>query len=219
VGVGSQEFGGVVIAAEEVEVVGVDLDISSDRQVGGSDELLSLTVLVFVSSEERSFDDARVLLGRLEHRNGVVGKVEGDDESSFDVLGHFGVESSRVSQDLAVVVHVLEEINLRLLRDQVVDVAEGVFFVSETVVGRHFDVNLHLGTRVFNFSQRKSLSVAGEEVLGELVHSTDGEGSSVSHQLVFKTDLVAGEVSISDEVLAGLVDRKGFGKLLSLKVD
>ena len=51
-------LGGVVVAAEDVEVVPIDLDISSNREVSWSDEfIVFVNVLVLGSLQEWSFDD------------------------------------------------------------------------------------------------------------------------------------------------------------------
>ena len=51
--VGPQVILRVLVAAEDVVAVPVDLDVTPDRQVGGRDELVVLVhVLVFVAAQE-----------------------------------------------------------------------------------------------------------------------------------------------------------------------
>ena len=128
---------GVLVAGQDVVRVAVDLHVSADGHVSGSDESSVLVnVLVLSAFEELALDDARVLLGRLLDRDAVVSQVERDDETTVDILGNAGVEASSETQDLLVIVHGLEEVTLGLLRDQFVDVTESVLLVTESVVGR-----------------------------------------------------------------------------------
>jgi len=61
-----QVLDGVVVAAEDVVRVPVDLDVASDGQVGRSDELVVfVNILVLVASQEGSLYDATVLDGWL----------------------------------------------------------------------------------------------------------------------------------------------------------
>ena len=58
--------GGVVVTAQDVEGVSVDLDISAERHVARSDPLVVVVdILVLVAVEELALDDARVLLSGL----------------------------------------------------------------------------------------------------------------------------------------------------------
>ena len=118
-----------------MEVVAIDLDVSTDWQLCWSDELHALVdVLILLSSKEWSFDDTRILLSWLEDRDSVISQVEGDDEPSVHIFWHLGVESSGKSQNLLIVVNVLEEINLWLLWNEIIHIAKRINFVSETVV-------------------------------------------------------------------------------------
>ena len=218
---GSQVFGCVVVAAQQVEVVAVDLDVAADWQFRGRDEVVvSVDVLVLSALQERPLDDARVFLRRLEDRNGVVGQVERDDEAPVHVLGHLRVEARRVPQDLFVVVHVLEEVDFGLLRNQVVHVAERVDLVAESVVWRHLDLDVVAWPWLLDVAEREVAAVLVLVVgLCELVDALDLEHASVCDQWLFEADLVAGEVPVSDEGLSWLVDVERFRKLLASEID
>lgn len=139
---GGKIFGGVLIAVEHVEVVAIDLDVTADWEISWSNEfVVFVDVLILSSFEEWTFDDTGVLLSWFEDGDGVVGQVEGDNESSVNVLWDFGVESGGVSQYLLVVVDVLEEINLWFLWNQVVHVTKGVDLITEAVMSWHLDNN------------------------------------------------------------------------------
>ena len=56
-------------------------------------------------------------------------------------------------------------------------------------------------------------------VLRGLVDTADSEHSTVSGQRVAEFDLVARQVSVTDEGLTGLVDVESLGQLLSPEVD
>ena len=106
-----------------MEVVTIDLDVTADWEVSWGDEIVVLVdVLILSSLKEWTLDDTGVLLSWFEDGDGVVSQVEGDDESSVNVLWDFGVESGGISQYLLVVVYVLEEVDLGLLRDEVIHV-------------------------------------------------------------------------------------------------
>ena len=116
VGVGGKVLGRVLVAVEDVEVVAIDLDVSSHWHFCWQDEThLLVHVLILSSLKEGTLDDAGVLLCGLEDRNCVISEVERDDESSVHVLGNLRIESCSVSKDLFIVVHVFEEINFWLL--------------------------------------------------------------------------------------------------------
>jgi hypothetical protein len=217
VGVTSKVFTRVLIASKDIEVVTIDLDISTKAQIARSDELhVVIDVLILLSAEEGTFNDTRVLLGGLEDGDCVISKVERDDEPPVNILGNLGVEASSVSQDLLVVVDVLEEINLGLLRYKIIHITKRVDFVTETVMRR----NLHNhGTSVsglLDVSKRELASVLAEVViLSSLVDTANSEHSAVCCQGLAKADLVAREISVSNESLTGLVDIEGLGQLLS----
>ena len=123
VGVSGQVLRGVLVAVQDVEVIAVDLDVSADWHVTGSDVVHHpVHVLILSSLQEGSWLYTRVLLRWLIDRDRVVSKVERDDESSINILGNLCVEASCVSQNLLVVVNVFEEINLWFLWYEVIHV-------------------------------------------------------------------------------------------------
>jgi len=208
---------GVVVARNDMVRVAVDLDITADGHVRGSDEcLVFVNVLVLSALEELAFDDARVLHGGFVNRDAVVSQVEGDDETTVDILGNAGVEAGSEAEDLLVVVDALEEVTLGLLRDELVDVTESVLLVSETVVGRHNDFLGFARAGVLNLTEVEVEAIlALVEVLGVFIDTRDAENAAEGVDHATGGDLVAGQVVVSDEVLSGLVDGVGVGQLLS----
>lgn len=220
IGVSGEIFGGVVIRSKDVEVVAIDLDVSTDWELGWSDELHTLVdVLILLSGKEWSLDDTRILLSWLEDRDGVISQVEGDDESSIHVFWHLSVESGSESQDLLIVVDVLEEINLGLLWNKIIHIAEGIDFVSETVVWWDLHNDGISGLHWLNVAHWEVSVVSGKEVvLGELVYSLDLEASTIGYQVSLAVDLVASQISVSNELLTWLIDVEHLRQLLSSKV-
>ena len=204
-----------------MEVVAIDLDVSANWKLSWSDELHALVdVLILLSSKEWSLDDTRILLSWLKDRDGVVSQIERDDEPSVNILWDFGVESSGESQDLLIVINVLEEINLWLLWDQVIDVAEGIDLVSETVVWWHLNNDSVSWFHWLNVTHWEVLSVSLEEiVLGELINTLDLEASSVGNQVSLEINLIAGQVSVSDELLSWLIHVESLWQLLSSEIN
>lgn len=197
----------VLVTRLNVVGVTVDLNVSTNGHVRRSDELVVLVhVLVSSALEELALNDARVLLGRLVNRDRVVSQVERDDEPSVNILGHSGVETGSEAQDLLVIVHRLEEVTLRLLRDQLVDVTKGVLLVTESVVGRNHDRLGLTGLGVFNLTEFEVSSVLSSiESLGVLVDTVDAEDAAKGVNGTTGHDLVAGQVVVANEVLTGLV--------------
>lgn len=204
-----------------MEVVSIDLDITSDRQISWRDELHSLIdVLILSSLQEWSLNDTRILLSWLKDRDGVISEVEGDNEPPVNVLGNLGVEPGGESQDLLVVVHVLEEVDLWLLRDKVIDVAQRVYLVTETVVRWHLDDNCLSWLHWHDVADWEVPVISVQEVvLGELVDSLDSEDSAVGDEVPVELDLIAGEISVTDELLTWLIHSEGLWQLLSPEVD
>jgi len=217
----SEVLDGEVVTAKQVEVVTVDLDISTNWKLGRSDHFSILVdVLVLLSSKEWSLNDAGVLLSRLKDGDGVVSKVEGDDETAVDILRHLGVESSGVSQDFLIVVDILKEVNLWLLRNQIIDITERVDLRSESIVRRNLLLDGVTSLGLLGFTDGElSVEFGHVVVVGEFVNSKDVEDSSVSDKGSIAVDLIASQVSVSDEALARLVDGEGLGELLSAEVD
>ena len=204
-----------------MEVVAIDLDVSSDWELSWGNELHELVdVLVLLSGKEWSFDDTRILLSWLKDRDGVVSQVERNDEPSVNIFWDFGVESSGESQNLLIVINVLEEINLWLLWDEIIDITEGVNFVSETVVWWNLDNDGISWLNWHDVTQCEVLSISLEEiVLGEFVDTLNLEASAISNQVSLEINLVACQISITNELLSWLIHIESLWQLLSSKIN
>jgi len=83
-----------------MERVSVDLHVTANSEVGRRDEIHVLVdVLVLSLVEELALDDARVLLSGLVDAEGIIGQVEGDDESPVKILRHASVEPRGKAED------------------------------------------------------------------------------------------------------------------------
>ena len=204
-----------------MEVVAIDLDVSSDWELSWGNELHELVdVLVLLSGKEWSFDDTRILLSWLKDRDGVVSQVERNDEPSVNIFWDFGVESGGESQNLLIVINVLEEINLWLLWDEIVDITEGVNFVSETIVWWNLDNDGISWLNWHDVTQCEVLSISLEEiVLGEFVDSLNLEASAISNQVSLEINLVACQISVTNELLSWLIHIESLWQLLSSKIN
>ena len=204
-----------------MEIVAIDLDVSSDWELSWGNELHELVdVLVLLSGKEWSFDDTRILLSWLKDRDGVVSQVERNDEPSVNIFWDFGVESGGESQNLLIVINVLEEINLWLLWDEIIDITEGVNFVSETVVWWNLDNDGISWLNWHDVTQCEVLSVSLEEVvLGEFVDSLNLEASAISNQVSLEINLVACQISVTNELLSWLIHIESLWQLLSSKIN
>jgi len=208
----------VVIARQNVEVVSVDLHVSAEGHVSGGEPFATLVeVLVLSSLQELSAHDTGVLLLGLVNGDRVISEVEGDDETTVNIFRNARVETGSESEDVLVVVEVLEEVRLGSVGDQLVDVTEGVLLSShESVVDRDlWGLSFSWAGRVL-FSQFKMTLVFVVVVgLGVGVNSIDSHHVSEHGDGATGEDLVAGEVVISNEGLTGLLNLAGVGKLLS----
>lgn len=204
-----------------MEIVAIDLDVSSDWELSWGNELHELVdVLVLLSGKEWSFDDTRILLSWLKDRDGVVSQVERNDEPSVNIFWDFGVESGGESQNLLIVINVLEEINLWLLWDEIIDITEGVNFVSETVVWWNLDNDGISWLNWHDVTQCEVLSVSLEEVvLGEFVDTLNLEASAISNQVSLEINLVACQISVTNELLSWLIHIESLWQLLSSKIN
>lgn len=213
----TEVFGSVIVAAQDVEGVPIDLDVAANGHVAWSDWLVVVVnVLVLVSVQELALDDSRVLLGGLVDRDAVVGQVEGDDEAAVNVFRHFRVEAGCESEDLLVIVDRLEEVALGLVWDELVDVAESVFLVSDTVVGWNQGGDWLGWGWEGDLSNREIVAVfLSVEFLGGLVDAFDFKDAAESIDVALWGDLVAGEVVVADEGLSWLVDIEAVWELLS----
>lgn len=221
VGMTSEVFTRVLIASKDIEVISIDLDVSANAQITRSNELhVVIDVLILLSAEEGTLNDTGVLLGGLEDRDSVISKVERDDEPPVNIFGNLGVEASSVSQDLLIVVDVLEEINLGLLRHKVIHITKRVDLVTKAVMRRNLHNDGASVRGLLDISERELASVLAEVViLSGLVDTANSENSAISCKGLTEANLVAREVSITDESLTRLVDVKRFGKFLSSEVD
>ena len=217
VGVSGEVLGGVLVAVQDVEVIAVDLDVSADWHITRSDIVHHpVHVLILSSFQESSWLYTRVLLRWLIDRDRVVSKIERDDKSSINILWHLGVEPGGVSQDLFVVINILEEVNLRFLWHEIIDITERIDFTSESVVGWNLDYHSWSWQRLLNTAEREFLAVfKHEKVLSEFINASDFEYSSISNERPVKFNFIAGQVPISDELLTWLIHLEAFGKSLS----
>ena len=217
---GGKVFGSVLVAVEDVEVVTIDLNVAAHWHVCWGDELqLFVNILILSSLQEWSLNNTRVLLGWLEDGDGVVGKIEGDDESSVNILWHFSVESCGVSKDLLIIVYILEEINLWFLWHQVIHVTKGVHLVSESIVWWHLYNDSWSWLWLLNTADWEVPVVFLKVVvLGEFVNTSDFENSSICSEAFFAVDFIAGQISVTDELLSRLVHVESLGQSLSSEV-
>ena len=204
-----------------MEVVAIDLDVSANWELSWSNELHALVdVLILLSGKEWSFDDTRILLSWLKNRDGVVSQIERNDEPSVDILWDFSVESGSESQNLLIVIDVLEEINLWLLWNKIIDITEGVDFVSETVVWWNLDNDGISWLNWHDVTQWEVLSISLEViVLGEFVDTLDLEASAISYQVSFEINLITSQIMIANELLSWLIHIESLWQLLSSKIN
>lgn len=197
----------------------IHLDVATDGHVRRSDKrIVFVNVLILVAAQQGTRDNAGVLNVGLVDRNAVIAQVERDDEAAVNVLGHTSVEACCVPKDLLVVVNALEEITFGLLGYQVVDVAEGVDFLTETVVRGDLANNWLSGLWHLDATQREHTAVLlVEEVLGVNVDSVDVEGTTKGNDFTVRHDFVAGHVVVSDEGKTGLLYFVAEWKFLSLE--
>lgn len=198
----------VFITWENVESMSVDLHITANSQISWCNEFLILvSILVLASLKELAFNDTWVLLGRLENWDCVIRQEECYDESSVDILWGSSVKSGCVSQDFLVVVNVFEEVSLGLFREEFVDIAQRIDFVTETVVGWNLKGLRISGFRILNISNFEMLSVLGLiEVLCELVNALDSELSPESINNTTSFYFIASHVVVSNKVLSWLIN-------------
>jgi len=208
---------GVVVAGEDCVGESVDFYATAKGHVGGRDEGTAVVdVLVLSTFQELAFDDAGVLLGGLVDRDAVIGQVERDDEAAVDVFGHSGVEAGRVAEDLLVVVYALEEVTLGLVWHELVDVAKGVSLVTEAVVGWDHESLLLRDRWLLDLADWELVTVLHSvEVLSEFIDASDLVDSAEGVDDTSWVDLIAGEVVITNEVLAWLVHIESVWKFLS----
>jgi hypothetical protein len=90
--VSGEELESEFVAANYVVVEPVDFDVSAHNQVSWGDVLVVLVhVFVLSSLQKWPFDYARVLLGRLVNRHGIVCKVERNYETAVNIFRNTSV--------------------------------------------------------------------------------------------------------------------------------
>lgn len=176
-----------------MEGVSIDLHIASNGHVSWGNERLTLVnVLVLALVQELALNDTRVLLGGLVDANVVISQVEGDDESTVNVLRHASVELGGETQDFLVIVHGLEEITLCLDGDQLVHLSKSVLLVTEPVIGRS-DWSNGLGWLLeLHLAERELVAVIVSVVLlGHGIHTVDHVDATVGVDVRGRRNLIA----------------------------
>ena len=207
----------VVVTCHDVEGVAIDLHVSTDCHVTWSDPgVIVIDVLVPVAVKELALDDTRILLGWFVDRDAVISQVEGDDEAAVNIFWNARIETSCKSEDLFVVVNTLEEIALWFLWDELVDVAECVFLVSNSVVWRYLGWDWLWWSWELNLSEREIVSILlCIESLSGSVDTFNFEDAAESVNIASWCDLITGQVVVANEGLSWLVHIKAVWKLLS----
>ena len=200
-----------------MEGVSIDLHVSTDWHVSWSQSLsLLVNILVLSALEEFTWDDAGVLLGWLVDGDAVIAQVEGDDEASVNVLWHTGVKSCSESQDVLIVVHSLEEVDLGLLWDETVHLSKGINLVSKSVVRRLLDLSLLWYIWQGNVSKWEIISIClAVPSLGELINTFNLIDSSIGIDVANWSDFISSHIVVSNELLAWLVHSEFIWELLS----
>lgn len=190
-----------------MEVVTVDLDVTSYWEIAWSNEFHVLFYILILSSlEEWSFNNTRILLSRFKDWDSIIGKVERDNESSINILWGLGVESCCISEDFLVVINKFKEVNLRFFGDQIVDVTKGIDFISEAIVWRNLNYNCWSWLNWLNISNWEVSMISGKEIiLSEFIYSADFEDSSISSEVPIEFNFITSEISVSNELLTWLI--------------
>ena len=202
-----------------MERVTINLHVSSNGHVSWRNEGHALVnVLVLALVEELALDNATVLLRWLVDANVIVSQVEGDDKSTVDVLGDSRVELGGEAEDLLVVVHGLEEVDLGFLRDQLVHLAECVLLISKAIVRRSNRLHWLRRLRELHLTEWEVVAVPlSVELLSEGIDAIDHVDAPVGVDVRGWCDLIAGQIVVTDEVLAWLVHIEAVWQLLAAK--
>lgn len=202
-----------------MERVTINLHVSSDGHVSWRNESHALVnVLVLALVEELALDNATVLLRWLVDANVVVSQVEGDDKSTVDILGDSRVELGGEAEDLLVVVHGLEEVNLGFLGDQLVHLAECVPLITKAIVRRSNRLHWLGRLRKLNLTEGEVVAIPlPVELLSEGIDAIDHVDAPVGVNVRGGCDLIAGQIVVTDEVLAWLVHIEAIWQLLAAK--
>lgn len=136
----------------------------------------------------------------------VVSQVEGDNELSVHILRDSSVESCSESQHLFIIVNVLEEISLWLIWKKLVNITEGVNFITKSIVRWDLKSLRFSGLGVFNVSNLEMLSeLCLEVILCEFIYSIYPKYSTEGFNGSSWYYLITSQVIIPDEVLSWLV--------------
>lgn len=208
-----------VVAGEDVVRETIDLDVASHAHVRWCDPLhVLVNILVLVTAQEGTFDNARVLHRWFVNRDTVVSEMERDDETAINILRNSSVEAGGVTQDLLVIVNRLEEITLGLFGHKVVDVAKSVDLVSKTVEWGNLAYSRLRGSWAADSAELKlPTELVLVVFLRVIIDTLDVVGAAESTDRSITKDLVAGQVIVTNEVETGLIHVGSEGDLLSLQ--
>ena len=183
-----------LIARQDMEGIAVNLHVTSNGHIRGSDEsAVVVNILVSLLLEEGSVNNARVLLGWLVDRKRVVTQIEGDDESSVDVLWHASVEPCGESENFPVIVDALEEVALRLLGHKLINISKSIGLVAESIVGGNLSGLGLTWFRHLDLTKVEVLTVLFSiELLGEIIHALNAEDPAESIDLTTWLYFIAG---------------------------
>ena len=212
-------LGRVFVGGENVERVTINLHVSSDSHVSWRDKGIALVdVLVLALVEELALDNATVLLRWLVDANVVVSQVEGDDKPTVNIFWDSRVELGGESEDLFVVVHGLEEVNLGSLWDQLVHLSKGVHLITKAIVGRRHRLHWLRWLRKLHRTEREVVTIPLLiELLSEGIDSVDHVDAPVSVDVRGGCDFIAGQIVVTNEVLTWLVYIEAIWQLLAAK--
>ena len=147
----------------------------------------------------------------LEDGDGIISQIERNDKSTVNVLWDFSVESSSISENLFVIINIFKEVYLGFFSDKLIDVTERIDFVTKTVVWWNLNYNWVSGFWLLDVTEWEvSLVSAQIVILSEFVDPVDIENSSISYKRLFKTYLVTGKISVTDEFMSRLIDLESF---------
>lgn len=128
-----------LIALSDMEWIAIDDCIFTYNQISRSEEGSSGFILVLLDFQELSFWKSTVLLTLFINTQSVIVEEEYNDESSLHIFWLVSIQSSFESQ-LNLIIHPLEIILLRRLRHQSIHISQWVFFISESIIRRNYDI-------------------------------------------------------------------------------
>ena len=125
----------VLITALKEKWIRVNRCVTVDQEIWGLEEfVVTPNILILVTYQKSTFDDARVTLGNFIDLNWVVIEEVGDDEATVFVLWAVRVQSWGPAKNLRRVIDELEVVLLWLFWDETVDVSLWVFIITDSVV-------------------------------------------------------------------------------------